>query len=51
MKKIFVITKLVEAHSVVDALKKEKVTEPSCIELSVYSQSQWAEEVSPDERI
>lgn len=51
MKKIFVVTKLVEAHSVVDALKKEKVTEPSFVSLSEYSQAQWAEEVSPDEHI
>lgn len=49
MKKIFVVTKLVEAHSLVDALKKEKITEPMQVVLSEYSQNQWAEEVSPNE--
>jgi hypothetical protein len=47
MKKIYVVSKFVIAHSVTDAIEKEKKLPVDNVSLSEYSLGQWAEIESP----
>lgn len=47
MKKIFVVTKYVVAHSATDAIEKEKKLPVDSVSLSDHSYTQWAEEELP----
>jgi len=46
MKKIYIVTKYVVAHSAQDAVEKEKKQAPDSVGMSEYSLNQWAESLS-----
>jgi len=48
MKKIYVVTKFVIAHSTVDAIEKEKKQPVDNVSISDYSLGQWAEQELPE---